>query len=88
MSKKAISRKVLPAVPSFTAWQKAADALLTLETELARTKRSVVGPESPDPLALVTSVAKAKVTADGLFQIAFAEANHSAAKRQAHYASN
>ena len=73
MSKR-INSKIIPVVPSFPAWQKAADKLLTLETALARSKRAVLDPESPDPAELEASVATARGIADRLFQIAFAEA--------------
>jgi hypothetical protein len=69
--------KIIPVTPSFVAWQRAADKLLTLETALARSKRAVLAPEpeSPGPAELETSVAEVRLIADGLFQIAFAEAN-------------
>ena len=75
--------KIIPVVPSFAAWQKAADRLLTLETVLARTRRTVHDPEAPSPRALESSAAMARVVADELFRIAYAEVNLARGKRQA-----
>ena len=78
--------KTIPVVPSFAAWQRAADKLLTLETVLARSRRAVFPPSSLSQSELETSAARARVVADELFQIAFAEANLSRAKRRAPFA--
>jgi hypothetical protein len=54
-----------------------------LETALARRRRAVPDPESPDPAELEASVAIARVIADQLFQTAMAEANQVRGKLQA-----
>jgi hypothetical protein len=74
MSKKIIS-KIIPVTPSFAAWQRAADELLTLETALARSRRAVIATECPGPAVFETSIEKVRLVADRLFRIAFAEAN-------------
>lgn len=68
--------KPIPATPSFVAWQKASSKLLTLETELAFRKRTVLPPGAPDPgiEEIETSLVDARRVSDGLFQIALAEA--------------
>jgi len=78
--------KIIPVVPSFAAWQRAADKLLTLETVLARSRRAVLAPESSRPAELEASAAKARVVADELFQIALAEVNLTRGKRHAPFA--
>ncbi|MDF2463057.1 MAG: hypothetical protein K0Q43_1292 [Ramlibacter sp.] len=67
--------KAIPATPSFVAWQKAASKLLTLETALAFQKRTVLTPLPLDMSIeeIETSLADARLVADGLFRIAFAE---------------
>ena len=75
--------KIIPVVPSFAAWQRAADRLLTLETVLARNRRTAHDPASPRPRELENSAAIARVVADELFRIAYAEVNLTRGKRQA-----
>ncbi len=74
--------KIIPVVPSFTAWQRAADRLLALETALARGKRPVLISESTRTTELETATARARVIADQLFQIAFAEVQLTRGRRQ------
>jgi hypothetical protein len=67
--------KPVPSTPSFVAWQKASSKLLTLETALAFKKRTVLPPE---PLEMSieeieSSLAEARMTANALFRVAFAE---------------
>jgi hypothetical protein len=78
--------KINPVLPSFDAWQKAANKLLTLETALARDKRVVPAPEFSMRSKLETAAVEARVVADQLFQIAFAEVNLTRKRRQAPFA--
>ena len=78
--------KIIPVTPSFVAWQQAANHLLALETELARSKRAVIAPEGPGPADLGASLAEVRLVAAGLFRVAFDEANLARGNRQAPYA--
>ncbi|HWP12258.1 MAG TPA: hypothetical protein VNN06_10580 [Ramlibacter sp.] len=75
--------KIIPVVPSFTAWQRAAERMLTLETTLARGKRALPMSESTRTTELETAAARARVISDQLFQIAFAEVQLTRGKQQA-----
>lgn len=66
-----ITSKSIPATPSFAAWQRAADRLLTLETALARSRRAL--PQCPNVAELQTSATKVRLIADALFRVALAE---------------
>jgi hypothetical protein len=78
--------KIIPVVPSFVAWQRAANSLLTLETALARDKRAVLISDSTSSTELEAAAAKARMVSDQLFRIAFAEVQLTRGKRQAPYA--
>jgi hypothetical protein len=73
--------KIIPVLPSFDAWQRAANKLLTLETALAHGRRVV--PEFAMHSKLETAAVEARVLADQLFQIAYAEVNLTRKRRQA-----
>jgi hypothetical protein len=75
--------KIIPILPSFDAWQRAANNLLTLETELSRGRRVVPAPECAMHSKLHVAAAEARVIADELFQIAFAEVNLTRKRRHA-----
>lgn len=75
--------KIFPATPSFLAWQRAADELLTLETMLARSRRVPDAPASPYPAAFRASLAQVRLIADQLFEVAMAEVNQARARRPA-----
>jgi hypothetical protein len=75
--------KIIPVLPSFDAWQRAANKLLTLETALAHGRRVVPAPELAMHLKLETAAVEARVVADQLFQIAYAEVNLTRKRRQA-----
>jgi hypothetical protein len=74
-----ITSKSIPATPSFAAWQRAADRLLTLETALAHSRRAV--PQCPKFAELQTSATEVRLIADALFRVAFAEAKLAHDKR-------
>jgi hypothetical protein len=65
--------KTIPVLPSFDAWQRAANKLLTLETALARGRRIVPAPECALHTKLEMAAAEARMIADQLFQVAYAE---------------
>lgn len=69
--------KIIPATPSFIAWQKAAAKLLALETALAFRKRTVLPPQPLDASIeeIEASLSNARLVADSLFRLAFAEAS-------------
>jgi hypothetical protein len=75
--------KIIPVLPSFDAWQRAANKLLTLETELARGRRIVPDPELAMYSRLEMATVEARAVADQLFQIAYAEVSLTRKKRQA-----
>lgn len=78
--------KLTPALPSFDRWQRAAKKLLTLETALARDKRAVPALEFATHTKLEMATAEARVEANQLFQIAFADvtSTRQAGKRYSH----
>jgi hypothetical protein len=64
--------KILAITPSFTAWRRAADRLLALETMLALSKRAV--PPGPVPQRpQEPELAQARTLAGQLFEVALAE---------------
>jgi hypothetical protein len=63
--------KILAITPSFTAWRRAADTLLTLETAVALGKRSSAPGQVP-PVS-TEQIEKARLLANQLFEIAQAE---------------
>lgn len=67
--------KITPLTHSFLEWQQAAGTLLSLQTALSRSKRAVPDAEIPGDAALEAMVAWQRTIADGLFRVAFAEAN-------------
>jgi hypothetical protein len=70
-------------VPSFDAWQRASNRLLTLETALARGRRVVPVSELAMHSKLEMATVEARVVANQLFQIAYAEVNLTRKRRQA-----
>ena len=75
--------QIISVLPSFDAWQRAANKLLTLETELSRGRRAVPTPECAVHSKLESAAAEARLAADQLFQIAFAEVSLTRKRRQA-----
>jgi hypothetical protein len=65
--------KIIPVLPSFDAWQRAANRLLTLETALSHGRRVFPAPERAVHSKLEMAAAEARAVADQLFRIAFAE---------------
>jgi len=63
--------KILAITPSFTAWRRAADTLLRLETAVALSKRTAA-PGQVLPVS-AEEVEKARLLANELFEIAQAE---------------
>ncbi len=78
--------KIIPVTPSFVAWQQAANHLLALETELARSRRAMIAPEGPALAVLGASLAEVRLIAAGLYQVAFDEANLARGNRRASFA--
>jgi hypothetical protein len=65
--------KILAITPSFTAWRRAADKLLTLETSLALRKRNLIfGPIQPKP-AEELEIEQVRELAGQLFEVVRAE---------------
>jgi hypothetical protein len=83
--------RILAITPSFTAWRRAADRLLALETTLALHKRTPVaaaaGAVAPTVASEESEVEKTRALANALFEIAQEETKRARGQQDAGTAS-